>query len=155
MAVIHQTLYQSNDFAAVDLSNVISLIANSLLTSFGIVDGRVLLKISAQPMPVSINKAIPCGLIINELVTNSLKHAFPQQRAGIISIQLDACAGEVTLVVEDDGVGIPDDIFPNLSGTLGLRLVDLLSEQIGGKLELQRAGPTRFALTFPLQSAKG
>lgn len=149
MSVIHQTLYQSNDFAAVDLSNVIGLIANSLLTSFGIDDGRVTLQISAKEIPLSINKAIPCGLIINELVTNSLKHAFPQQRSGAISIRLEETVGHVCLTVEDDGVGIPEEVNPGAGATLGLQLVNLLSEQIGGILTLNRAGPTRFALSFP------
>lgn len=150
MAVIHQTLYQSNDFAAVDLSNVIGLITSSLLTSFGVLDGRITLTIAANEMPLSINKAIPCGLIINELVTNALKHAFPSPNEGVISITLEEAAGEVTLVVEDNGVGISETVNLALSATLGLQLVNLLADQIGGELTLNRAAPTRFTLRFPL-----
>jgi PAS domain S-box-containing protein len=150
MAIIHQTLYESKDFAAIDFSNVLNLIGSSLLASYGVDNGRIRLVVDAMEMPLSIDKAIPCGLIVNELVTNVLKHAFPQPRTGSIAITLRRAGECVELTVEDDGIGIAENIDLNVTGTLGLQLVHLLTEQIGGTLEIHRANPTRFLLKFEL-----
>ncbi|MDB6062349.1 MAG: histidine kinase [Verrucomicrobiaceae bacterium] len=150
MAIIHQTLYQSKDFAAIEFKNVLDLIGNSLLASYGVDDGHIQLSFDAMDIPLSINKAIPCGLIVNELVTNSLKHAFVGRSRGSISISFIAIGDMVELSVVDDGIGIAEHIDLGLTGTLGLQLINLLAEQIGGKLEIKRANPTRFSLRFSL-----
>ena len=99
-----------------------------------------------------INAAIPCGLVVNELISNALKHAFPDNRKGEITIDLAAESPTmVLLTVSDDGIGIPDDFDIAQTTTLGLQLVTMLADQLGGTLEIHRANPTRFILRFPLE----
>lgn len=152
MALIHQTLYQSHDFARVDFSSIIDSLVPTLVTSYGINADRVSVEIVADSVHLPINFAIPCGLIINELVTNSLKHAFPDGREGKISLKLHPISdGCVELVVGDDGVGISQHLDFERSETLGLQIVQLLTSQVKGSLEIER-NPTTFTLTFALPS---
>jgi two-component sensor histidine kinase len=95
-------------------------------------------------------KAIPCGLIINELVTNAIKHAFPDDRRGTVQVSLrEPAAGQLTLAVADDGVGLADDFAIETSGSLGLTLVATLVEQLKGRLVITRGPGARFEITFP------
>lgn len=103
-------------------------------------------------MQLPIDAAVPCGLVVNELITNAFKHAFGYRDHGEITVALTwLTANEVLLSVSDDGIGIPDHI--NISGTdtLGLQLVGLLAEQLGGVVTIQRSDPTRFALKFSVK----
>ena len=98
-----------------------------------------------------INSAIPCGLLINELITNALKHAFTDRSEGTISVALSAKDNkEIQLMISDDGNGIADHLNLDEVETLGLRLVNLLSQQLNGALHIQRQHPTQFVLRFPL-----
>jgi len=103
-----------------------------------------------------INLAIPCGLMVNELVSNALKHAFPAPRSGAIAVtartmpSADGAGERVELTVSDDGVGLAATVDLENTETLGLRLVQLLTDQVHGVLDIHRAGPTRFTMTFPL-----
>lgn len=149
MAMIHQALYQSHDFARVDFSGIVDSLVPTLVTSYNLSD-RVKVEITSDAVHLPINVAIPCGLIINELVTNALKHAFPNESDGIISLQLHPLADDrVELSVGDNGVGIPEDLSLEQSETLGLQLVQLLALQIHGNLTIQRQ-PVKFTLTFTL-----
>lgn len=153
MALIHQTLYQSHDFARVDFGTVIDSLVPTLVSSYGIDSNRIQLKISAYEVHLPINRAIPCGLIVNELVTNSLKHAFPGKCEGIITISLHPLDEQsVELIVGDNGVGIADHVNFEHTDTLGLQLVQLLASQVGGTLAIQRK-PAQFKLTFTLPIA--
>jgi two-component sensor histidine kinase len=109
---------------------------------------RIGLRLNVEEVFLSINQAIPCGLIVNELITNILKHAFPHGD-GEIDVELALNNNIVTVVIADDGVGIPDHVEWGKTGTLGLQLVQLLAEQLGGNITMQRS-PTRFELRFPL-----
>jgi PAS domain S-box-containing protein len=152
MALIHQTLYESKDFVQVDFSNFLETLAPTLISSYGVDSDRVTLSIDAVEVLLPINAAIPCGLVVNELISNALKHAFRDGRTGTISIGLALEPdGRAVLSVSDDGVGMPRGLDLAQTTTLGLQLVALLTDQLGGELEIQRADPTRFILRFPIE----
>jgi PAS domain S-box-containing protein len=149
MSLIHQTLYQSHDFARVDFQHFIGQLVPALIESYAVDGGRIVWHIDAERVQLPINVAIPCGLIVNELVTNALKHGFPEGRAGNIRVEMKLQpTGEAVLMVSNDGVPIGHGIDFAATGTLGMQLVNLLSRQIGGRLEVQRAGATRFCVIF-------
>ena len=151
MALIHQTLYQSNDFASVDFSAFLDVLISTLITSYGVSDKKIDLKINAGAVYLPINSAIPCGLLINELVTNALKHAFGACSKGEIEVSLARLDNDkILLVISDDGAGIPETLDINNVETLGLRLVTLLSQQLDGTLTINRRDPTRFSIEFPI-----
>jgi len=142
MALIHQILYQSNDFARMDFSNFLDSLVPTLASSYGADPARIVLSIIAVDVRLPLGMAIPCGLLVNELISNALKHAFPGDRHGEIKIDLSiASDGHVLLAVEDDGVGIPDDLDLDQTATLGLQLVMLLTDQIGGRMVIRRSNP--------------
>lgn len=151
MALIHQKLYEAKDFARVDFSSFIDTLVPNLVSSYCVDPGRITLAIDSADVSLPIDAAIPCGLIINELISNALKHAFPNQRRGQITIQLaNEPGGQIVLCVADNGIGIADEL--DLAGaTLGLQLITHLADQLGGDLSIQRSNPTRFALRFSLE----
>ncbi|WP_316976131.1 sensor histidine kinase [Shumkonia mesophila] len=153
MALIHRTLYQSNDFAKVDFATFLDSLVPTLIGSYGIDSSRFTVSVDADDARLPINAAVPCGLIVNELISNTLKHGFPQGRGGKIDIRLaNGEGGGAVLSVSDDGVGLPDGLDIDNSATLGLQLVTLLADQIGGKLTIQRRDPTRFEIRFPMET---
>ena len=150
MALIHQTLYESKDFIEVDFRNFLDTMAPTLVSSYGVEPDQVKLVIEADEVLLPISAAIPCGLVVNELVSNALKHAFPNRRTGEIQIVLSQDGAKATtLSVSDNGIGLAEDLDLSKSETLGLQLVGLLAEQLGGEVAVQRANPTRFSITFP------
>jgi two-component sensor histidine kinase len=152
MALIHQTLYQSKDFASVDFGMFLNSLVPTLIASYLENSERIVLKITALDMHLPINTAIPCGLLMNELISNSLKHAFPAQRRGKITINFVHEGPDfVVLTVCDDGVGIPEGLDIKQTSSLGLQLVFLLTDQIGGTMTVHRSDPTMFVLRFPLK----
>jgi two-component system, sensor histidine kinase PdtaS len=152
MSLIHQTLYESKDFARVDFCTFLDSLVPNLVSSYGSNPGRVTLLIDATQIFLPIDAAIPCGLIVNELISNALKHAFPNDRRG--QIKIDLVRGEnhdVSLSVSDDGIGISEELDVGEATTLGLQLVTLLADQLGGKITIQRSNPTRFLLQFKVE----
>jgi PAS domain S-box-containing protein len=163
MALIHQTLYQSKDFARVDLANFLDSLLPNLMSSYGIASDRIRLSVEIADVYLPLNQAIPCGLIVNELISNALKHAFPDDRTGEITVESRLGSNqEILLSVSDDGIGLSQEVRPG-GGTgadtgaeygdgpgLGLTLVGLLASQLHGQVAIQPAGPTRFDLTFPI-----
>jgi two-component system, sensor histidine kinase and response regulator len=150
MAHIHQTLCESEDLAHVNFVDVLDALVPDVAASYGVDASRIAFDIVAEQVLMPINVAIPCGLVVTELITNALKHAFPGQRRGKIRIDLSSIDEDVTLIVSDDGVGIPADLQPEQLQSLGLQLVTLLSEQLGGSLHITHAQPTSFTLRFQL-----
>ena len=154
MALIHQTLYQSKDFAGVDFGNFLDTLIPTLISSYGIDPSRIALSIKADDVQLPLNAAVPAGLLVNELISNALKHAFPDGRAGEITVMLrsdadrGAAANLIVLTVSDDGVGIPDGLNLQQTDTLGLQLVALLTDQLHGKLDIRRQDPTQFVIEF-------
>lgn len=148
MALIHERLYQSENLANINFEEYISALVHGLVQSYG-VTGTVTPIIEIHSLSLEVSTAIPCGLIINELVSNSLKHAFPGKRKGEIKIKIHSLDGTIELIVRDNGVGIPEDIDFRTTDTLGLHLVTMLAEdQLNGKINLTRDGGTTFTITF-------
>ncbi|MBC3874649.1 PAS domain S-box protein [Undibacterium flavidum] len=151
MALIHQTLYQSNNFARVDFGDFLEALIPSLMNSYAVSGKQIDLTIDASDVYLPINSAIPCGLLINELITNSLKHAFLERNDGEIRVIIsEVDDNTVQLIVNDNGSGISAALDLEAIDTLGLRLVNLLSQQLNGDLQIQRSNPTQFSLRFPL-----
>ncbi len=149
MALIHETLYQSKDLANIDFADYIKKLANSLYQSYSIYRGKIALKMDVESIQISIDYATPSGLILNELISNSLKHAFPKGREGEIKITLRSVEDEIELVVSDNGVGIPEDLDFRNTESLGLQLVvDLAENQLQGNIELDRIEGTKFRIKF-------
>ena len=151
MALIHQTLYQSKDFARVDFHAFLMSFVPTLIQSYSIHPEWVALDFQVAEVHLPIEEAIPCGLIVNELVSNALKHGFPDGRKGKIEVDFrhDGKA-YATLQVSDDGKGIPEEVDFERTDTLGVQLVYLLAEQLRGTVAVQRRDPTRFVIRFPL-----
>jgi PAS domain S-box-containing protein len=150
MSLVHQKLYQSKDLSKVDLKSYIEELTNSLIGSYQVSPGRISVNLDTESILVSIDSAIPCGLIVNELMSNSLKHAFPDGRAGEIKLGLHSTEeGKIDLQFSDDGIGMPDDIDLRNPKSLGLRLItDLVEEQLDGNVELSRGVGTEIHITF-------
>jgi PAS domain S-box-containing protein len=150
MALVHEKLYQSKDLAKIDFRDYVIQLANILVRSYGVNAGRVALQITIDNIRLGIDTAIPCGLIINELLSNSLKYAFPNDRTGIITIHVSRLAGdELALTVSDNGIGIPVKLNLETTESLGLQLVRILGEeQLQGRIAWQREPGTEFRLVF-------
>lgn len=150
MALIHEKLYQSKNLSEVDFDDYVNELVPSLLHSYGINPERIKTKIDIEDLQLSIDTAIPCSLIISELVSNSLKHAFKKDAKGNLRVALrhDKKLGVNELVVQDDGVGIKKDVDIFKSKSLGLKLVSMLTRQLGGKLALDQDSGTRFSIRF-------
>lgn len=138
MALVHEKLYQSKDLARISFAYYVRSLTSSLFRSHGASSKVIKLKIHAQEIFLGIDTAIPCALIINELVSNSLVHAFPGDRDGEIKIDIRSEDGHLELMVSDNGVGFPKDLDLRTSETLGLELVSTLVDQLGGTIELGR-----------------
>jgi PAS domain S-box-containing protein len=159
MSLIHEQLYKSKDLARIDFSRYIRELTDNLKRSYGMTSSLVEFNIDVGRVSLGIDMAIPCGLIINELVSNSLKHAFPGGREGEISISLQGRATSLpnfVLTVSDNGIGFPKDLDFRNTESLGLQLVTVLVNQIGGTIELNRDSGTEFKITFKeLKEKKG
>lgn len=149
MALIHEQLYQSPNLSQIDFREYISSLTNNLFRSYGISQRVISLEIETNQINLVLDMAIPCGLIINELVSNSLKYAFAPGERGKITINLQpASDNTVTLTVSDNGIGIPEALNWENSHTLGLRIVHNLTKQLKGKITLKRDRGTTFDITF-------
>jgi len=149
MALIHQKLYEAKDFARVDFRDFLRTVVPTLMSSYSVDPRRIVPKIRAEEVQLPINAAVPCGLVINELVSNVLKHAFPGDRGGEIEIELRHEVGsEITLSVSDNGIGLPDSFSLENASTLGMQLLSLLADQLGAEMSIKPAHPTQFSLRF-------
>jgi two-component sensor histidine kinase len=151
MALIHEMLYQSDRMGEIDFAAYVWGLSDQLIHSYGIQASRVTLQLHLDNLWLDVNKAVPCGLILNELISNAFKHAFPDGREGSISVEVSSAEPplQVTIVVRDDGIGMPVDLDLANAQTLGLQLVYTLIEQLDGRLECDRHEGTKFTLTFP------
>jgi PAS domain S-box-containing protein len=148
MAIVHERLYQSRDLSSIDFGDYVETIASDLKGSYHL-EG-VNIRTEIESLRFGVDTAIPCGLLINELVTNSIKHAFPDGRKGTIEIAATRNHDNVTLVVSDDGVGVPDGLNLNSETTLGVMLIQALTDQLSGTISVDGSNGTRIAIEFPL-----
>lgn len=150
MSLIHQKLYQTKDLSHIDFKDYIETVVTHLQHSFGILEDRVNVVIEVKDITMSIDNAIPAGLIINELVSNSLKHAFPSNKKGKIYINLsfDDASRDYKLIIRDSGVGMPADIDINKTDSFGLKLVSTLVNQMSGSIEVTQDKGCSYEIVF-------
>lgn len=151
MALTHQLLYERKDYSRIDLGEYLERLAQLLLSSYREDSTHISLRraLPAAPLFLDLERAIPCGLVVTELVTNAFKHAFPAGRKGEVRIELQALDDELELVVADDGAGLPGDFDLANVTSLGLQLVPLLADQLGGRFTVEGGPGARFSLRFP------
>jgi len=149
MALVHEELYRSRDLARVDLSSYIGKLASGLFRVFASPSSEIGLQIEVRDVFLPVDTAIPCGLILNELISNALKHAFRSSPQGTITIRMAKRGEAYELLVQDDGVGLPPYLSLESAETLGLQLVNTLIKQLHGTLQVERTGGTAFLLRFP------
>lgn len=147
MSAIHESLYRAHDLSRVDFRRYLTQLAEELIRSFGATT-RVALQIDMDDVVLDVDQAIPSGLIVNELLSNALKYAYPNDGHGRIIVRV-TIADELAVTVADDGVGLPDDLDITESPSLGLRLVHSLVGQLQGHIDVDRTEGTAFTLTFP------
>jgi two-component sensor histidine kinase len=152
MSLVHEHLYRSKDFSEIDLENYIRSLGTMLLSLYEPGSRGVRFETSIHDIHVDTNTAIPLGLISNELITNSLKHAFKGKDGGRLSVTATEDQHFLTFVIADNGAGIRPDITMENQATLGLKLVDMLTEQLNGTVVIDRSGGTLF--TFPKGAEK-
>ena len=151
IALIHEKLYQSRDYAEIPFSEYAKSLAISVFDTANVSRSQVELELGMEDVALGVDQAIPCGLVMNELITNALKHGFAGGRRGKIRIELSQLPGaQVRLAVHNDGVGLPEGFESVSSRSLGLQLVNTLAAQLKGQLEIERSAGTTFLLTFPL-----
>ncbi len=148
MALVHEKLYESENLAGIDFAEYIRSMTSYLFSLYKI--GQAIgLNIDIKDILLDVNTAIPCGLIINELISNSLKYAFPEGIVGEICIQLFSDKDDkFTLIVKDNGIGFPKDLDFRETESLGMQLVIMLVEQLEGTIELDKSKGTNFKITF-------
>jgi two-component sensor histidine kinase len=149
MALIHEQLYHSLLLERIDFAKYIKDLATNLFQVFGNQGNAIALKLNVAAISLNIETAIPCGLIINELVSNSLKYAFPKRKQGEIRIIFEQInSQQFHLSVSDNGVGLPPNFNLETTETLGVRLVRMLTRQLKGVLEVDREQGTTWKITF-------
>lgn len=148
MAIIHEHLYRSTDLKRINFGEYIRTLSTELYHTYVPSPSQISLNINVKDLMLDINTSVPLGLIVNELVTNSMKHAFPQGKKGDINVELYKKDEKYVLSVEDNGIGFPDDVDYKNSHSLGLQLVNSLTDQIGGSIELDKNDGTNFKVIF-------
>ena len=154
MALVHELLYSSDSLAVVDFAEYTRSLLRYMLHTHGEVAAKVKLTLAVQPLELPVEAAVHCGLILNELVSNALKHAFPGRQSGEIVVSLDreAAGGLVCLRVRDSGVGLAAGVDWRNTPSLGLRLVQMLTRQLRGTVQCSGPPGTEFRVKFALNS---
>ena len=148
IALFHEKLYQSKDLAHVDIAEYLKGVTSGLSAAYAINPDDVTLSIQVEEVPLGVDAAICCGLIVNELVSNALKYAFPGGRSGIIEVEVHRDEEHAVMQVRDNGVGFPENFDLRNPSTLGLKLVGILTDQLRGTLELDRREGAHFKIRF-------
>ncbi|MBN1533634.1 MAG: PAS domain S-box protein [Spirochaetes bacterium] len=161
MQIIYDRLYRTNDLITVEVRPYLEYLIQTLFTAYATVPGKIDLRMDIEDFTMEVKRAIPCGLIINELISNALKYAFPGDRSGCISVSMEmgeedgtpmdgdgATTGRIRLVIADDGVGLPRDLDLNHLSTFGLQLVRIQVDQLRGAVSILREGGTAYEILF-------
>ena len=148
MAMIHERLYQTDNLSRINLGPYLKELVAHICSSYGADNSGIVVEVDCQDAIVEIDKAVPTGLIVNEIVTNSFKHAFPDNRQGKVSVQARSRAGRTLLELSDTGRGLPEEIDLDQTKTLGLKVVFLLIRQLRASVRVERSSGTRFQIEF-------
>jgi len=149
VSLVHEQLYQSHDIGSLDMADFMYSLTSNLYQSLQVDHDTVKFIVNVESILVNIDTAIPCALIINELLTNAIKYAFPNGRKGNIMISIKAAQSDIALEIADDGIGFPHDLEIKKLSSLGLQLVDDFTKKLKGKLELNNTGGASFKIIFP------
>ena len=153
LSAIHETIHESEKLSEIDLKKYLFKISTSVFQSSSVDPEKVKLRTDIEEVPISINQASPLGLTINELISNSLKYAFPDEKEGEINVSMKKQDKEIELIVMDDGVGIPEELDWKNSKSLGLKLVRTLVEnQLDGSIDLDNTNGTKFTIKFNIET---
>jgi two-component sensor histidine kinase len=150
IALVHEKLYQSENLSRIEYGEYLSMMGDYILSSRQVKAGTIALDIHADGIYLSIDKAVPLSLITNELLTNSLKHAFPDGMKGTITIYVEKKENTIIYRFSDDGIGFPEDIDFENTTTLGMQLVTSLVNQLLGTINLRREKGTAYEIVFPV-----
>jgi PAS domain S-box-containing protein len=155
MALLHETLYRTSNFAALDIGAYLGNLATQTFRTLLVEPSSVKLDLALEPVMIGLDQAIPCGLLLHELLSNALKHAFPNQRSGEVRVELERLnEREVRLRVRDNGVGLTAGFATRVGQSLGLQLVSDLARQLGGELKIESSNGAVFAVTFVVDEVK-
>jgi PAS domain S-box-containing protein len=148
MSFIHESLYQNEDFTSIKISEYVTTLTQNLLYSYRMKGDNIALNTTFDDVYLNIDQAIPCGLIINELVSNALKYAFKKMEEGTIIVELKKNGNKISLIVGDNGIGLPSSVDLELSDTLGFQLVHALVDQLDASIQVLRENGTKYLITF-------
>ncbi len=151
MSMIHETLYRSDNLAAIEMQTYLSELGRIILQGYSV--GKINLDIESENILIGVKQASPLGLIVNELITNSCKYAFPEMQESKIKISLRKIEGQIELIYSDNGIGMPEDFSWKNSNTLGLSLVrTLIENQLDGSIDMENKNGTKFIIKFNLET---
>jgi two-component sensor histidine kinase len=153
MAMVHERLYFQKDIEHLDFREYVQTLTQELVSAYEVNPHRVRLRFELEPVSLEMNQAIPGGLIVNELMTNCLKYAFPDARPGEILVGLSCRHDRVTLRIADNGIGLPPGVDWRQPQSLGLQIVNILVRQLKGIVEYKTGCGVEFSLTFPMFSS--
>jgi PAS domain S-box-containing protein len=148
MSFIHESLYRSSDFSEVNFSEYINNLTSNIMHSFNSVENNIVLNLELNNVKLNLDQAIPCGLIVNELITNAMKYAFVGIDEPQLVIKLELVNDTINIFIEDNGIGLPKDFDITESDSLGLQLVTTLTEQLDGSLSIKVENGTKYLITF-------
>jgi two-component sensor histidine kinase/CheY-like chemotaxis protein len=151
MSAIHEALYNSKSLSHINFADYINSMLRSLMTIYGVSPGHLAVELKTEDLELGIDQAVPCGLIINELVTNTMKYAFPDpDKKGVLRIEFtkDPSNQRYNLVVADNGIGLPQDFEDRKAQSLGMSLVEALTSQLGGEMTVSATVGTEFRVSF-------
>ncbi|HEY6166825.1 MAG TPA: histidine kinase dimerization/phosphoacceptor domain -containing protein [Verrucomicrobiae bacterium] len=149
MALVHEQLYRSADLAHMNFADYARDLLNYVSRAYDVSPDQITLRLQIDPVPLSLDAAIPCALILNELASNAFKYAFPGRANGVIDVQMHGGGDKlVELIFRDNGIGLPPDLDVANAPTLGLRLVDMLVTQLEGRVDVKRGEGTEFRISF-------
>jgi PAS domain S-box-containing protein len=147
MAMVHEKLYQSPSLTKIDLKDYVEALVSNIFFTYGISANHIKSEVNVENIEIGIDTAIPCGLIINELVTNSVKHAFPDNN-GRVKVKITSHHDDIELLISDDGIGLPENLDYEKTESLGLKLVKSLVDQIDGHMTLHTNDGTSIKIIF-------
>ena len=153
MALVHDKLHHSEDLLNIEFGDYVRTLSDQLLQSYGSAPQNVRVTMNDSAVYLDVDRAVLCGMIVNELVTNALRHAFPKRDKGEVEVSLETAGIQLILAVRDNGVGLAENRLPESSRTLGLNLVQMLTKQLKGTVEMRPGHGTEVVVTFPKVAA--